>query len=163
MSPALRRAALAVVLPLLVTAACGESAEPDPETARMDLVADDVTVSVAANGDVTGGPLVVERVMGTNPQGQPTVISDSVPMTAFFRRADGSIEQLPAEEYQLVVTPGSSHVRFIRASAFSGYLEGTATGTSSIVVCLQRRADESCVLIPQATVPVEVRQVEGAE
>jgi hypothetical protein len=166
MSSALRRGTLAALPFLLALAACGESADPQPATARMDLVANGspvTSVSVAASGAVTGGPLVVERIVDTDDEGNVDVVSDSVGLSAIFRRADGSAEEIPPEEYQLIVTPASTILRFIRASAFSGYLEGVAVGNTTMTVCLQRLADDACAFVPQATVQVQITQEEQGE
>lgn len=145
---------------LLFAIGCGSSAEPNPATARIDLItADDQVVTINVDGSVTNGPLVVRRVLATRGNGTDSLVTDSVAVAARFRRSDGSLDPaiLP-ENYLLVFTPQSNGVVFHRESAFSGQLVGSAIGTVIANVCLARRSDTTCTLVQQANLPVSVEE-----
>lgn len=119
-----RRAALVAVLALSVLGtACKESTaddEPEPEVATMRIQVGASTVNVAANGTVTGGPLLIPRGTST--------------ATVSYLRANGSADPVvtPAVFRTQVTIPGSvGALTFANsaANALNGTFTAAATGT----------------------------------
>ncbi len=121
---AMTRRYAAVLLLSLVAAACKESTEPDdePEVASMRLTVGSSTVTVAENGQVTGGPLRITTANQT--------------ITADFLKADGSVESRVTDaEFRFDITGGTG-VTFTRTGAFAGTIRGAAAGTTTVTVSL---------------------------
>jgi hypothetical protein len=106
--------------------ACNDSTEPEPEpeVATMRLVVGgSATITVAANGTVTGGPIT---------------ISGTTTIVATWLRDDGTEDPVvDASTFELAVEiDDESIVTFTRASAFAGTLNKVAAGSTSATFAL---------------------------
>jgi hypothetical protein len=139
-----RRLGVLVFATLAIAAtACRDSTDPgdrEPEVATIRLTVGSSVVTVAANGAVTGGPLLLTTTDQT--------------ITAEFLRADGTPEPLITSATHRFDVISGSGITFTRASAFSGSIRGWTSFTTIIEVLLFHLAENHDDLGP---FPVQVR------
>lgn len=128
---ALRRGplALAIAATFAVGACDSDSTGPDDhdhaeEVASIRLTVGSQTITIAENGAVTGGPVILTA-------GGATAIS------AEFLADDGDEVDVHDDDFRLDIEPSNTGVvAFARTGAFAGTLSGVAAGQTQVAVSL---------------------------